>query len=417
MLGRLAAALLCLTLGPGTAHGHFLLNTNVRVIHVEHVRGGLKVYLRLPMPLVVVGLIGPQRKDGTPPPPPFTRSVVINDKLMHFLDTAAVASDPKGLGRLVAEGHILAVDGKPLPPRIEAVRVHAAIWQPPFSTLEEARRALQGAPVPEGNPVSYVGDTVVDTALFYPADGPVLRYSLSSNLMPGLEGEDRLDNLVIDHATGEPRVYRVAGTMAIPIEVTRTALAAARTFLREGVLHIFGGLDHVLFIVCLVIGVVAPGHLVWSLTGFTLGHTVTLIVGFLGFTPSVNWFLPSVEVAIALSIVYAGVVALLRHAGRVTIATTATFGLLHGLGFSYALRQFLPLEAADLWLSLASFSIGIEVAQVAIVLVVWALLSLLNRRRPSVARYARTLTAAACTSIAVVWTGERVVAVVRATFG
>ena len=54
---------------------------------------------------------------------------------------------------------------------------------------------------------------------------------------------------------------------------------------------------------------------------------------------------------------------------------------------------------------------------VAIVLVVWALLSLLNRHRPSVARYARTLTAAACTSIAVVWTGERVLAVVRATFG
>ena len=417
MLGRVAAAALCVTLGAGTAHGHFLLETNVRVIHVEHVRGGLKVYLRLPMPLVVAGLIGPQREDGTPVPPPFTRSAVINDELMHFLDTAAVASDPKGLGRLVAEGHVLAVDGKPLPPRIEAVRVHAAIWQPPFSTLEEARRALQGPPVPEGNPVSYVGDSVVDTALFYPADGPVLRFSLASNLEPGLEGEDRLANIIINHATGESRIYRVAGTMAMPLEITRSLLAAARTFLRDGVLHILGGLDHVLFVVCLVIGAVALGDLVWRVTGFTLGHTVTLIAGFLGFTPAGNWFLPSVEVAIALSIVYAGVIALRRRAVPVTIAITATLGLLHGLGFSYALRQILPIDAADLWLSLASFNIGVEVGQVAIVLAVWALLYLLNRRRPLVARYARSLTAVACISIAVVWTGQRAAAVVRATFG
>lgn len=58
--------------------------------------------------------------------------------------------------------------------------------------------------------------------------------------------------------------------------------------LEEGVLHIFGGLDHVLFIVCLVVGAVALGDLIWRVTGFTLGHTVTLIAGFLGFAPSVN---------------------------------------------------------------------------------------------------------------------------------
>ncbi len=74
---------------------------------------------------------------------------------------------------------------------------------------------------------------------------------------------------------------------------------------------------------------VALGDLIWRVTGFTLGHTVTLIAGFLGFTPSVNWFLPSVDAAIALSIVYAGVVALLRHAAPITIAITAMLGLLH----------------------------------------------------------------------------------------
>ena len=73
----------------------------------------------------------------------------------------------------------------------------------------------------------------------------------------------------------------------------------------EGVRHILEGLDHVLFVVCLVLGASglgAPGMA--RVTGFTIGHSVTLTLGFFGYYPTGAWFVPLVETGIALSIVY-----------------------------------------------------------------------------------------------------------------
>ena len=82
------------------AQAHFELNVNIRVIHVEHLADGLRVYLRLPTPYVLAPLIGEPRPDGTVPPAPYSINRVEDGRLMHYIDAEALRADPLGLGRL-----------------------------------------------------------------------------------------------------------------------------------------------------------------------------------------------------------------------------------------------------------------------------------------------------------------------------
>ena len=157
-------------------------------------------------------------------------------------------------------------------------------------------------------------------------------------------------------------------------------------FVKLGADHVLGGLDHVLFVLALLLGAASAGvsdarrtlgRVVGLVTGFTLGHSVTLIVAALGILA-----LPSrlTESAIALSIVLVGLHNLLAQDPRGRAVTSALFGLVHGFGFASALAETgLPRRGAVP--ALVAFNVGIELAQLAIVLacfpaLVWA------RQRP-----------------------------------
>lgn len=76
-------------------------------------------------------------------------------------------------------------------------------------------------------------------------------------------------------------MYRATGLLAEAITVSRSAWLAAWTFVTEGARHILEGYDHVLFVICLIIGATTSAGLLWRVTGFTLGHSITLAMGFL----------------------------------------------------------------------------------------------------------------------------------------
>ncbi|MFQ5773150.1 MAG: HupE/UreJ family protein [Kiloniellaceae bacterium] len=399
------------------AQAHFLLNINIRVAHVEHLPDGLRLFLRVPMPMLVADKLGPELADGTRVPAPYTYNVIEDGRLAHYLDVESLRTDPVGLGRIVAEGHYLLIDGEAVEPRIEAVRAHSSLMQPLFSNLEQVRAALRGPPYDEDDVVTYVGDTVVDVALFYPAEGPVTDYAFGSTLKPGIEGQEELANLLLDHRGGDTQVFRARGLLQEPIRVSHSPLDAALTFVQEGIRHILEGYDHVLFVLCLTVGAAALRNLVWRVTGFTLGHTVTLIGGFLGFAPQGAWFIPAVETAIALSIIYAGVVALLRRQQGATFVITALIGLLHGFGFSFVLREVLRIDSSNLWVSLVSFNVGVEVGQLAIVAVVWLVLALVTRSSERAAGFGRNAVSLAAIGIAALWTGERVMGLLQLALG
>ncbi len=404
--------------GAGPVRAHFLLNLNLRVIHVEHLDDGLRVYLRLPMPYLVADRLGPVGPDGLPEPAPYTTNRMEDDRLVHYLDVNALRTDPLGLGRLVADGHRFTAGDAPLIAEVEQVRAYPGTEQPSFASIEDAKASFEGPFHPDRFPVTYVGDTVVDTVLRYRSGGPVYDYAVSSTLDPGLDGQALTANLLLDHFPGETKVFRARGLLDQPITVSRSALAAAATFVIEGIRHILEGWDHLLFVLCLALGALRFGSLLWRATGFTIGHTVTLIAGFFGLAPSGAWFIPAVEMGIALSIIFAALIAVTKRgkatrSERMMFSITTAIGLLHGLGFSFVLHKILQVDAPDIWQSLLAFNLGVELGQVLIILATWPLFRLIARWNDRAWQIGRWGVALPCISIAALWTGQRALMVVR----
>src|SRR5258706_223693 len=148
------------------------------------------------------------------------------------------------------------------------------------------------------------------------------------------------------------------------------AIEVARSYVRLGIEHILTGIDHLLFVLGLLLLISGRRRLVWTLTAFTLGHSVTLSLAALGL---VHVPTAPVEAAIAGSILVLAV-ELARdpasargswvHGRPWTMA--ALFGLLHGLGFAGALVEA-GLPDGEIPLALFSFNVGIEIGQLAFV--------------------------------------------------
>lgn len=392
---------------------HFLLNLNVRIFHVDRVQDGLELHVRMPMPYLVAGLLGPVQDDGLPEPAPFTINKMERDQLVHLVDLEAVQENPAGLGELIAEGLSLNQGEDLLRLDVEDVRIHRIGDQPSFATLEEAKSAfsdVNNRAFPE--PPLYVGDTMVDVKLRAGTPETVYGYTLSSTLDPGLPDHDKTANLILDYGPGGTKLFRAQGLLQDPVTVSRSSLSAVMTFIEEGIRHILEGFDHVLFVLCLVIGARTLSSLAWRVTGFTIGHSITLSAGFFGFVPKGAWFIPAVEAAIAFSIVYAAVIAIWpgkreQTSERSMVLVTGAIGLLHGLGFSFVLKNILQVTSPDIWQSLLAFNVGVEIGQLAIVLVVWPALWLLARTNVRSASLVRMAIAGGCAVIAAYWTIER----------
>lgn len=178
------------------------------------------------------------------------------------------------------------------------------------------------------------------------------------------------------------------------IELDPRWYQASGTFVHLGVTHILDGIDHLLFLLCLVVPVRRLRSLVLIVTAFTLAHSITLIGSAFGLAPDRLWFPPLVEMLIAISIVYMAleniIVEWQRRDGETGHAITATvlrrrwilafaFGLVHGFGFSFALRDSLQFAGSHLLTSLLSFNVGVELGQLLVLGALVPLLSLLFR--------------------------------------
>jgi hypothetical protein len=140
---------------------------------------------------------------------------------------------------------------------------------------------------------------------------------------------------------------------------------AAWRFVEMGFFHILDGADHLLFLACLVIPFRRLRPLILVVTAFTVAHSFTLIASAYDFAPDALWFPPLIETLIAASIVY---MALENIVGASTAQRrwimAFGFGLVHGFGFSFALREMLQFAGSHLAASLLSFNIGVEIGQI-----------------------------------------------------
>ena len=178
---------------------------------------------------------------------------------------------------------------------------------------------------------------------------------------------------------GAERAFRYDGDPGLVHLDPRWHQAMFR-FVELGFFHILGGIDHLLFLLCLVIPFRKLRPLVWIVTSFTVAHSITLIAAAAGLAPSALWFAPFIETLIAMSIVYMAleniVGARLERRWRLTFV----FGLAHGFGFSFLLRDSMQFAGAHLATSLVAFNIGVELGQILILLVAVPALDLLFKR-------------------------------------
>jgi hydrogenase/urease accessory protein HupE len=173
-------------------------------------------------------------------------------------------------------------------------------------------------------------------------------------------------------------------------------------FVKQGVMHILSGIDHLLFIVSLLIVIRDWKRLAAVVTSFTLAHSVTLAVGALGLvriSPRI------VEPMIALTIIYVAVENASRLAPRARVGVTFLFGLVHGFGFSSVLRD-LGLERAQLVPALLGFNLGVELGQLLVVAPLFPLVVFLQRRAGAYQRVRLALNAGVAV-IACVWFVQR----------
>lgn len=194
----------------------------------------------------------------------------------------------------------------------------------------------------------------------------------------------RTDVLVrIGRLDGSTQVVRL--TPSVPsfvVDAAPTVLGVAKTYLVLGVQHIWKGVDHLLFVACLIMIAGTWRRILITITGFTVAHSITLALAALEL---VRIPVPPVEATIALSIVFlAREIACKRRDSltwRYPIAVSGSFGLLHGFGFASALGV-IGLPQTEIPSALLCFNVGVEIGQIVFVGValglVWSVSCLLR---------------------------------------
>ncbi len=215
---------------------------------------------------------------------------------------------------------------------------------------------------------------------------------------------------VVCSLDGDAHVFR-QGALDHVVGTPPTLLSQLASFVHLGTRHVFTGIDHVLFVMALLLGAASAAavdsrrtlrRVAGIVTGFTLGHSVTLILAALGLVK-----LPTAltESLIALSIVVVAIHNLFDENPRGRTLISGVFGLIHGFGFASALAE-IGLPRRGTVATLLAFNVGIELAQLLLVFagfpaLVWA------GRRPWFRR--RLFVPACCliASVAALWFVKR----------
>ena len=215
----------------------------------------------------------------------------------------------------------------------------------------------------------------------------------------------------VERRDGSTQVERLPPELpAFEVRAAAGANEIAWSYFVMGVEHILAGVDHLVFVLALLLIVKGTRRIVATITAFTVAHSITLVAATLGW---INLPGPPVEAIIALSIVFVAsevVHGLRGHEGLTAHApwiVAFSFGLLHGLGFAGALAE-VGLPRVAIPVALMTFNIGVEAGQLAFVAAVLAVQAISTRLFPVPGARAAGAVAYGIGGIAAFWTIERI---------
>jgi HupE / UreJ protein len=228
-----------------------------------------------------------------------------------------------------------------------------------FTSYEEALAHVKGAKLPVETDL-YWNQALLDVLFEYPIHSDAADYAIQ----PGFA---RLGLRVVTVVrflppSGVVRAFEFTGDPGLLKLDPRWSQAASR-FVVAGFFHILEGADHLLFLLLLVIPFRRFRPLVVIVTAFTLAHSITLIASAYNIGPDALWFPPLIETLIAISIVYMAFENIVGSRLERRWMIAFGFGLVHGFGFSFALRETLQFAGSHLFVSLLAFNVGVELGQ------------------------------------------------------
>jgi len=301
--------------------------------------------------------------------------------------------------------------GKP-----EVVAVRAALPSDrSFASFDEALAHLTGPPLPPATEFVWA-QGLLDVLFEYTIQSDRSRFAIEPRL--ARLGIRTLTVLRFLPPGGAVRAFEFYGDPGL-VQLDPSWRQAAWRFVTLGFFHILDGTDHLLFLGCLVIPFRRFRSLVAVVTAFTVAHSITLIASAYDLAPDALWFPPLIETLIATSIVYMALENIVfaastgkqpqntqstqtlhnsEHSPSKEVSALSTnsavafssalhrrwlvtfaFGLVHGFGFSFALRQTLQFAGSHLLTSLLSFNVGVELGQLLVLVLLIPVLDVLFR--------------------------------------
>src|SRR5437773_5298494 len=245
-----------------------------------------------------------------------------------------------------------------------------------FSSYEEALAHVLGPPLPAETEFVW-SQGLLDALLEYPIQSDRSEFAFRPSL--GRLGVRVVTVLRFVPPSGVVRAFELTGDPGL-VRLDPRWYQAALRFVDLGFFHILDGTDHLLFLLCLVIPFRRLGALIPVVTSFTIAHSITLIASAYNLAPNFSSFPPLFETLIAISIVY---MALENIVGGSSLQRrwmmAFGFGLVHGFGFSFALRESLQFAGSHLLTSLLSFNVGVELGQLLVLVLLIPALQLFFR--------------------------------------
>ncbi len=289
--------------------------------------------------------------------------------LMAFL-VGAIGFSALSLGHALQPGY--------LEIRLIDKELYAAVWKKP---AVNSRPMAITAKLPQSCDPRTPVEPIWDGSAY------IARWTLrcSGGLEGGVIGIDGLDQtktdvlVRFDFADGNSQTHRLTpsdSSFTVPSQPSR--LEVVRTYLLLGFKHILSGIDHLMFVLVLLLLVKGVRRLIVTVTAFTIAHSLTLAGATLGFVQIPG---PPIEATIALSIMFVASEIIHSRQGipgltqKYPWVVAFTFGLLHGFGFAGALEQ-IGLPQASIPIALLFFNVGVEIGQLLFIASVFAAIAL-----------------------------------------
>ena len=351
--GARLVAVAALLLAAAPAAAHEIPNRVTVIAFVKPEPGRLRIVLRTPLEAM--------------------RDVHFPERAPGYLDVARAEPLTREAAQLWIANFIHAYEGGRKLPDARVVSTRIAL--PSERTLASYGTALAGAlasPLADSVQIPWQ-QALIDVVLEYPIASERSEFSIRPEL--GRLGMQTTTVLRYVAPTGEERAYQYVGDPGL-LHLDPRWHHAAWQFATLGIAHVLGGIDHLLFVLCLVIPFRRVRPVVLIVTSFTVAQSISLASAALGIAPDALWFPALVETLVAASILYMALENVVgpKPGRRWWIAFGV--GLAHGFAFSFALRETLQFAGSHLVVSLLTFNVGVEIGQLLVPAVAVPLISL-----------------------------------------